>query len=60
MFRYTHHSIKNAVDLRRSAGSEVRERSEAEKVTAMVVLGSLGSHLDLSRTMIVKIKEQEV
>lgn len=30
-----------------------RERSEAEKVTAMVALMSLRSHLNLSKTMII-------
>lgn len=41
--------------LRRSAGSEERERLEAEKVTAMVALISLGSHLNLSKTIMIDI-----
>lgn len=44
--------------LRRSAGSEDRERLEAEKVTAMVALMSLGSHLNLSKTIMIDMMDR--
>lgn len=43
--------------VRRSAGSEERERLEAEKVTAMVALMSSGLHLNLSKTIMIDIMD---